>query len=71
MSFLNLSIEGQRVSLPDDFVIRMVYQLPFPFLDNIPSATTYWFNLQVNDINDRIFKHANFIYGLEYSFSVL
>ena len=64
MSFLNLSIEGQRVSLPDDFVIRMVYQLPFPFLDNIPSATTYWFNLQVNDINDRIFKHANFIYGV-------
>lgn len=63
MKLIKLAIDNQAVSLPDNFVIRMVFKMPLPYLDNIPAALTYWFNLPSNEVNDPIFKHANYIYS--------
>ncbi|MDF1547101.1 MAG: hypothetical protein P1P88_04730 [Bacteroidales bacterium] len=65
MSLIKLTIDDIKVSLPLDFVIRLTFKMPMPYYDNVPAAITYWFNLMSNDINDRIFKHGNFVYSVK------
>lgn len=63
-NLLDLIIAQQYVVLPNDFSLKLSFKFPMPYLDNIPAASTYWFNLPTEG-NNLIFKHANFIYGVD------
>lgn len=65
MSLLKLTVENKKVSLPDDFVLRLLLQMPLPYKENIPAGITQWFTFKSNRVNDPIFKHANFIYAVD------
>jgi len=62
---LDLLISNQYVILPSNFSVRLSFKFPLPYLDNIPAATTYWFTIPAFEDNNLIFKHANFVYGVD------
>ncbi len=62
---LDLLISSNHIVLPSNFSVRLSFKFPLPYLDNIPAATTYWFTIPAVDENNKFFKHANFVYGVD------
>ncbi len=62
---IEIIINREKLVLSDNFTIRLSFKFPLPYMNNIPAISSYWTTVPAVSENNKIFKNANFIYGID------